>query len=334
MNNFLLGNGALFLASFIWGTAFVAQVTGMDLIGPFTFTMSRSILSAIFVFFLIIFQNKKKQNLKEFTHTNADDCSSRAEASPQTQNNKKIEQDFSFLGKENKKDLFISGLACGIFLFLGSSCQQIGLLYTTAGKTSFITSLYIVIIPIIGIFFKKKINLYTWLAVFLGTIGLYLLAIANIKNIVVNKGDFIVFIGAFFWAGHILVIDYFSKKVSPLKLSCFQFAVTTILSGIVAIFFENPNITNILLSWKAICYTGILSGGVAFTLQMIGQKNSHNPTLASLILSLESVFGALAGFIILNERLTSREILGCSIMFLAVLVAQIPTDFFKKKINT
>lgn len=322
MNKFLLGNGALLLTSFIWGSSFVAQVTGMDLIGPFTFSAARCFLSAVFVFFLILFQKSKNMKL-----------GIRYQATKIKESNNlfmdKIEK--NEVCKLDRKNLIISGLACGLFLFLGSSCQQVGLQYTSAGKTSFITSLYIIVVPIIGIFFKKKVNLFTWMAVFLGILGLYLLAIADLRNIVINRGDFIVFIGAFFWGAHILVIDYFSKKVNPLKLSCFQFIVTTILATIVSIFFENPNMTNILLSWKAICYAGILSGGIAYTLQMVGQKHTTNATLASLILSLESVFGALAGFVVLHERLTSREILGCTIMFIAILIAQLPGDFFKKK---
>lgn len=293
MNEFLLGNGALLLTSFIWGSAFVAQVTGMDLIGPFTFSASRCLLSTIFVLFLLFFQKEKE--------------------------------------KSSQKNLILGGLACGVFLFLGSSFQQVGLQYTSAGKTSFITSLYIVLVPLLGIFFKKKISLFTWMAVFLGTLGLYLLAMSGLEEgASINKGDFFVFIGSFFWAAHILVIDSFSKKVSPLKLSCFQFAVTTVLAGLVAFSIETPNLPDIFLSWKSIAYAGILSGGVAYTLQMIGQKHTTNPTLASLILSLESVFGALAGFMVLHERLTSTEIVGCVVMFGAILVAQIPEDFFKK----
>lgn len=293
MNQFLLGNGALLLTSFIWGSAFVAQITGMDLIGPFTFSASRCLLSTLFALVLIFLQKGKEKTIL--------------------------------------KDLLLGGFCCGLFLFLGSSCQQVGLQYTSAGKTSFITSLYIVLVPLLGIFFRKKVNFFTWIAVFLGTVGLYLLAMSGLQEgAEINKGDFFVFIGSFFWAGHILVIDYFTKKVAPLKLSCFQFAVTTILAGIVALMTENPQASNIFISWKSIAYAGILSGGVAYTLQMVGQKHTTNTTLASLILSLESVFGALAGFVVLHERLRPTEVLGCIIMFGAILVAQIPEDFFKK----
>lgn len=293
MQEFILGNGALLLTAFIWGSAFVAQVTGMDLIGPFSFSASRCFLSTIFVGLLLFLQKNK--------------------------------------GKERTKDVLLGGLACGFFLFMGSSLQQFGLQYTSAGKTSFITSLYILLVPLMGIFFRKKVSFFTWIAVFLGTIGLYLLAFSGLKEGGgMNRGDLLVFLGAFFWGAHILVIDHFTKKVNPLKLSCLQFAVTTVLAGLVSLYLEQPNLSDIFLSWKSIAYAGILSGGVAYTLQMVGQKHTTNPTLASLILSLESVFGALAGYIVLHERLQKVEVLGCIIMFIAILVAQMPESLLQK----
>lgn len=300
MREFLLGNGALLLTSFIWGSAFVAQITGMELIGPFTFSATRCFLSSIFVFLLILLQKNRHSSSKE--------------------------KDFSL-----RKDILLGGITCGFFLFLATSFQQTALQYTSAGKTSFITSLYIIIVPLLGIFFKKKVSLFTWISVFLGTLGLYLLAMSGLEEGgSMNKGDFLTFVGSFFWAGHILVIDRFSKIVNPLKLSFFQFAVVTLLAGAVALTIETPSMTNILLSWKSIAYAGLLSGGVAYTLQMVGQRHTKNVTLASLILSLESVFGVLAGFVVLHERLNSAEIWGCIIMFGAILFAQIPDHFFKK----
>ncbi|MCI5724371.1 DMT family transporter, partial [Fusobacterium sp.] len=172
----------------------------------------------------------------------------------------------------------------------------------------------------------------TWIAIILGAIGLYLLAIPTGASFSINKGDFVVFIGAFFWAAHILVIDYFTKKVNPVKLSFMQFAVMTVLSAIVAILFEKETatISNIMLSWKSIAYAGFFSSGIAYTLQMVGQKYT-NPVLASLILSLESVFGALSGYLFLNEILSTKEFLGCVIVFVAIIIAQVPNDFFKRK---
>ena len=248
------GDLMLFLAAFIWGTAFVAQVTGMDRIGPFTFNMARSVIAIICLgAYLIITKAKLPKDIGV---------------------------------------LLQGGLVCGFFIFMGTSLQQIGLQYTTAGKTGFITSFYILIIPFLTmIFLKHKIDLLTWVSIIIGFIGLYLLAIPSLNDFTINKGDFIVFLGSFCWAGHILIIDYYSKKVNPVELSFLQFVVLTILSGICALLFENETATmnNIFLSWKSIAYAGLLSSGIAYTLQMVGQKYT-NPVVASLILSLEDIF--------------------------------------------
>ena len=289
------GDLMLFLAAFIWGTAFVAQVAGMDRIGPFTFNMARSIVAVISLGAYLIFTKAK------------------------------LPKDMSFLLK--------GGLVCGFFIFVGTSFQQIGLQYTTAGKTGFITSFYILILPFLTmIFLKHKIDVLTWISVIIGFIGLYLLAIPSLSDFSMNKGDFIVFLGSFCWAGHILVIDYYSKKVNPVELSFLQFVVLSILSGICALIFENETATlsNIFSSWKPIMYAGFFSSGVAYTLQMVGQKYTK-PVVASLILSLEAVFAALAGYLLLDEIMTSREFLGSFIVFLAMIFSQIPKDLFKKK---
>lgn len=295
MNKKILGNVLLLITAIIWGSAFVAQITGMDVLGPFTFSATRSLIATIFLGFLVMF-------LKDEMNTKT-------------------------------SDLIKGGLACGVFIFIASSLQQFGLLFTTAGKASFITTLYILIVPILALLImKNKISLATWIAISLGAIGLYLLAIPSGASFSINKGDFVVFIGAFFWAAHILVIDYFTKKVNPVKLSFMQFAVMTILSAIVAMLFERETATlsNIMLSWKSIAYAGFFSSGIAYTLQMVGQKYT-NPVLASLILSLESVFGALSGYLFLNEILSTKEFLGCVIVFVAIIIAQVPNDFFKRK---
>lgn len=294
MNKKILGNLLLLITAIIWGSAFVAQITGMDVLGPFTFSAARSLIATVFLGFLVLF-------LKDEMNT-----------------------------KTN--DLIKGGLACGIFIFIASSLQQFGLLFTTAGKASFITTLYILIVPLLALLImKNKISFTTWIAIILGAIGLYLLAIPSGASFSVNKGDFVVFIGAFFWAAHILIIDHFTKKVSPVKLSFMQFAVMTVLSAIVALLFEKETATfsNIMLSWKSIAYAGFFSSGIAYTLQMVGQKYT-NPVLASLILSLESVFGALSGYLFLNEILSTKEFMGCVIVFVAIIIAQIPTDIFNK----
>ena len=293
--NRYFGDLMLFLAAFIWGTAFVAQIAGMDRIGPFTFNMARSIVAVISLGAYLIFTKAK------------------------------LPKDMSFLLK--------GGLVCGFFIFVGTSLQQIGLQYTTAGKTGFITSFYILILPFLTmIFLKHKIDVLTWISIIIGFIGLYLLAIPNLSDFSMNKGDFIVFLGSFCWAGHILVIDYYSKKVNPVELSFLQFIVLTILSGVCTFLFENETATmgNILHSWKSIVYAGFLSSGIAYTLQMVGQKYT-SPIIASLILSLEAVFAALAGYFMLDEIMTSREFLGSFIVFLAMIFSQIPKDLFKKK---
>lgn len=294
LNKKILGNILLLITSIIWGSAFVAQITGMAALGPFTFNAARSFLAVISLSILVSF-------LKD------------------SMNTKLI-------------DLLKGGLACGLFLFMGSSLQQIGLLYTTAGKASFITSLYILMVPILAfIAMKKRINFLTCVAIILGAIGLYLLAIPSGNSFSVNRGDFIVFIGSFFWGAHILVIDYFTKKVNPVKLSLVQFTVMTLVSALVAFTFERESISffNLMISWKPIVYAGIFSSCIAYTLQMVGQKYTE-PVLASLILSLESVFGALSGYLFLSETLSSKEFIGCIVVFVAIIIAQAPEDFLKK----
>ena len=266
----------------------------MDRIGPFTFNTSRSVI-AILCLGLYLWISKIKF-------------------------------------PENKVELLKAGVICGFLIFVGTSLQQIGLQYTTAGKTGFITSFYILIIPFLGIFLKHKIDLSIWISVIIGFIGLYLLAVPSLTDFSVNKGDFIVFLGSFCWAGHILVIDHYSKKFNPICLSFLQFVVLTILSAICSFAFENETLTlyNIAASWKAIAYAGFMSSGIAYTLQMIGQKYT-NPVVASLILSLEAVFAALSGYLILDEVMTNREFLGCVIVFISIIFSQIPKDIFKKK---
>ena len=206
-----------------------------------------------------------------------------------------------------KKDLFTGGLACGVLLFAASSLQQIGIKYTTAGKAGFITAFYIVIVPVMGVFLHKKIGWKIWLAVVLA----------------VGKGDILVFLCALVFAVHILVIDHFAPKVDGVKMSCIQFFVCGILSVPFMFALETPKITSVMIAWMPILYAGVLSCGVAYTLQILGQKNV-NPAVASLLLSLESCFSVLAGWIVLGERLSIREMSGCILMFAAIVLAQVP----------
>ena len=285
----------LLLTATIWGVAFVAQSVSMDYIGGFTFNAIRNIIGAItLVPVILIFS---KQN-------------------PAADQNPADRQ-------KARKTLITGGICCGILLCLASNFQQFGIKYTTVGKAGFITACYIIIVPIIGIFLTKKCSPFIWIAVLLSLGGLYLLCISPGEGFSIGKGDTLVLICAVVFSFHILTVDHFSPLVDGVKMSCIQFLVCGILSGIPALIFENPNITNILQAWMPILYAGILSCGVAYTLQIVGQKGM-NPTVASLIMSLESCISVIAGWLILGQNLSSREIFGCVLMFGAIMLAQLP----------
>lgn len=283
----------LLLTATIWGVAFVAQSVGMDYVGGFTFNAVRSIIGSIVLLPVIWFLDKQKEPAKR------------------TEQERRAE----------RKTLVMGGIACGICLCLASNFQQFGIKYTTVGKAGFITACYIVIVPIIGLFMKKKCSPFIWAAVIMALIGLYLLCITD--DFSIGKGDILVLICAVLFSLHILVIDYFSPMVDGVKMSCIQFLVCGVLSGIPALVFEHPQWSSILAAWQPVLYAGVMSCGVAYTLQIVGQKNM-NPTVASLILSLESCISVLAGWIILGQKLSAKEILGCFIMFAAIILAQLP----------
>ena len=293
------GNLMLVLTALIWGTAFVAQSVGMDFVGPYTFLFARNIIAGVFLIPCIFFLNKIGAK----------------------NNNKKIRNSSIRDENGNKKSLIIGGVICGIVLFVASALQQIGIVYTTVGKAGFITALYIIIVPILGIFFKNKVQGQVWISVVIAIIGLYLLCIN--ENLSINKGDFLIFLCSIIFSIHILVIDHFSPIVDGVKMSCIQFFVCGILSFIPMVLFENPQIINILNAYSPILYAGIMSSGVAYTLQIVGQKYT-SPVLASLILSLESVFAALSGWVILKEVFSGKEIIGCILVFSAIIIAQLP----------
>lgn len=283
----------LLLTAAIWGVAFVAQSVGMDYVGAFTFNSVRCLIGAVVLLPVIWFLNRQNPPAE------------------QTEQEKTAE----------RKTLFIGGAACGTALFLASNFQQFGIKYTTVGKAGFITACYIVIVPILGLFLKRKCSSYIWTAVIMALIGLYLLCITD--GFSIGKGDLLVLICAFLFSFHILIIDHFSPRVDCVKMSCIQFLVAGILSGILAMIFENPDFTSIAAAWIPLLYAGVMSCGVAYTLQIVGQKGM-NPTVASLILSLESCISVLAGWIILGQSLSMREIIGCIIMFAAIILAQLP----------
>ena len=297
MKNFNLKNSLiLLLTATIWGTAFVAQSVGMDHVGPFTFLAVRSYIGAIVLLPCIWFLNKI--NPKE-----------------------KVEQIIEEK-KSARKILIIGGICCGICLMTASAFQQLGIMYTTVGRAGFLTACYIIIVPIISlVFLKKKCNPIIWLAVVLALVGLYLLCIT--EGFGIGLGDLLVLICSVLYSLHILVIDYFSPKTDGVKMSCIQFLTCAVLSTIPALIFEQPDFSNVLMAWGPILYAGVLSSGVAYTLQIVGQKGM-NPTVASLILSLESCIAVLAGWILLNQKLSIRELSGCVLMFVAIILAQLP----------
>ncbi|MDY3917506.1 MAG: DMT family transporter [Candidatus Limivivens sp.] len=284
----------LLLTAFIWGVAFVAQSVGMDYVGPFTFNCVRNLIGSLFLIPCISFLGYLKKK------------------SPEPEEEKPT---------GTTKDLVIGGICCGTALAVASSLQQIGISYTTVGKAGFITALYIVIVPLMGIFLKRRPRLLIWGSVVLAVLGLYFLCMTD--SLSFSVGDSYVLACAFVFSIHILVIDHFSPKVDGVKMSCIQFLVAGILCGIPMLLFEEPSLSAILAAKIPILYAGVLSCVVAYTLQIVGQKN-YDPTIASLLLSLESVFSVLAGWVILGQTLSGREILGCVLVFLAVILVQLP----------
>lgn len=285
----------LLLTATIWGVAFVAQSVGMDYVGPFTFNCVRNIIGGT-VLIPCIFLIGKINGQSKVT----------------------LLPD----NKEERKMLIIGGVLCGIFLCAASNMQQLGIMYTTVGKAGFITACYIVIVPIMGMLLGKKTGLGIWVSVVLAVMGLYLLCMTD--SLTFNKGDIYVMICAVLFSGHIMVIDYFAPKVDGVKMSCIQFFVCGILSGVLMFLFEEPSLGALFEAKIPILYAGVLSCGVAYTLQIVGQKNM-NPTIASLILSLESCISVLAGWIILQQSLSARELIGCIVMFAAIIIAQLPS---------
>lgn len=282
----------LLFTAFIWGVAFVAQSVGMDYIGPFTFICVRNIIGGLVLIPLIFFLGK-------IDKTN------------------RSEQEAG----EYKKNTLLGGICCGVFLCAASCFQQFGIMYTTVGKAGFITALYIIIVPILGIFIKKRVAGIVWLSSVIAIAGFYMLSISG--QVSISKGDILVLIGALLFSFHILVIDYFSPKGNSVAISCIQFFTVSIICGILMFIFENPQIMDILEAYIPILYAGVMSSGVAYTLQIVGQKNME-PTVASLILSLESVFSALAGWMLLGQGLSTKELIGCGLVFAAVILAQLP----------
>ena len=290
----LMGSGILLLTAFIWGMAFVAQSTGMDHVEPFTMNCSRSILGGLTLLPVILWQRLRARRLPA------------AEGGAE-----RIDHGATIIG----------GICCGVILAVASALQQIGICYTTVGKAGFITTLYIVMVPLAGIFWKRKVSGRVWISVALAALGMYLLCMN--ESFTVNPGDLYVFGCAIAFTGHILVIDHFSPKADCVAMSCIQFFTCALVSGIGMFLFEEPAWVNIRAAAVPILYAGVMSSGVAYTLQIVGQKRTE-PVVASLIMSLESVFAVLGGWLLLNQRLSGKEMLGCAVVFAGIILVQLP----------
>ena len=273
----------LWATAAIWGFAFVAQSVGMESLGPHSFNAMRFLLATLSLLpLLFIFKPKQSQS--------------------------------------NRK-LWLGGFTAGSCLFLGFTCQQIGLQYTTAGNAGFITSMYIVFVPILGLMLGHKTEIHTWIGVGLALVGLYSLTVG--PSLSINKGDAIELLGTLFWTGHVLLIGYLSRYVSALPLSIVQFFIATILATITASILETPTLEGIKMAWWPLVYAGVASSGIAFTLQTLGQKNV-SPSISALILSSEAVFAVLGGWIFMEEILSTRALVGCGFIMTGMIISQWP----------
>ena len=318
--NPLKGSSLLVLGSFIWGTTFVAQSMGTNHLDAFSFNCIRNFIGVFALIPVLLVQvYTQKKNVNSVQTLNSEDSAIELKSIPFTQ---KLKHIFT-------KDLIFGGLICGTALCLASNFQQLGIEYSTVGKSAFITTLYIVLVPLLGLFFKKKLYLQVWCGVILAMIGLYLLCMKD-EAFVLTTGDIYLLLCAFFFTIQITAVDYYAPKVNCIALSMMQFLVTAILSGIGMLFAGLPTMDNIIGAIIPLLYAGILSSGIAYTFQIIGQKHL-TPTVASLIMSLESVFATLAGWIVLHEVLSTKELIGCGLVFAAVVLTQLPTFKLKKK---
>jgi drug/metabolite transporter (DMT)-like permease len=286
------GLSLLTLTAFIWGTAFVAQRKGMDHIGPVTFLAVRFLIATVSLLPVICAKSLLSRN---------------------TENR-------GLPGPASMRQFIKGGAYCGVVLFACGMFQQIGIMYTTVGKSGFLTTLYIVTVPILGLALGQRMKLHAWCCVFTAIAGMYLLCVN--ESVVLNKGDVLTLFCAVFYAVHILLVDHYSPRTDGVKLSCMQFFVCGILGLAAAFIFENPELPAIFSAWASLLYTGVLSSGVAYTLQILGQRDV-NPVAASLVMSLEAVFAVLTGWMILGETLTGREIFGCALIFSANVVVQL-----------
>ena len=290
--NKLLGNGLLLFTALIWGTAFVFQRVGMESIEPITFNAARMALAALATGLVALLPRRKEQNFP-------------------------VEE-----RKQYRKNTITGGICCGCFLSLASILQQMGLVYTTAGKAGFITAMYILLVPILGfVFFKKKNTWLVWLSVLLGVAGMYFLCISGEFRL--SYGDALICGCALFFSCHILCCDYFVRRGHPIWISAIQFATATVISSVAAMLAEEPSVEKLVSAAIPILYCGVVSGGIGYTLQIVAQKYT-DPTIASLLMSMESVFAVIAGVLLLQERMSVRELSGCVIILVAIVLVQLP----------
>lgn len=297
MKNKLKGSLLLTLTTVIWGSAFVAQSVGMDLVGPLTFQAVRCAIAVLGMLPVILIM----------------DCFSGGAA--------------TFVSRWCDRQLWIAGLACSVPLFLAINLQQIALVTTDAGKAAFLTAMYIIIVPLLGLFLKRKVSKMIPLSVALAVVGLYLLSCVGVARI--SNGDWMLLGCAFMFAVQILCIDTFASKVDPLRLNCLQALFCSAASAVAMFIFEKPVAHDIAACWLPLGYAGFLSMGAAYSLQILGQKNVE-PNAASLIMSLESVFAALFGWLLLRQTMNLNETIGCVLVFAAVILSQIELPEKKK----
>lgn len=293
----LRSSAMLTLTALIWGVAFVAQSEGMNYVGGFTFNACRFIVGGMVLIPCIFFL--RRGNGDQWAKLDRTEQAKR------------------------RKTGIIGGICCGVFICLGSTFQQFGIAQTTVGKAGFITSLYIIIVPILGLFLRKKVGLNIWVSVGIAALGMYLLCIT--EGFAISRGDFLVFLCAIGFSLHILVIDYFSPKADGVVISCVQFFTAGIISGVLMFLFERPTWDAVMAAWAPVLYAGVMSCGVGYTLQVVAQKDVE-PTIASLIMSLESVFSLLAGWVLLGQKMSPKELSGCVLVFGAIVLAQVPAE--------
>ena len=301
-NNFVRQVILPILAALIWGTAFVVQSVAAEAAPPFAFNAVRSLVAVIFLYPVS----------RVFGAVAA-----KRGAPPE---------------KADRKKLLPGALCCGLILATSANLQQAGMASTSAGKAGFITAFYVVLVPVFGVFLGKRSGAQLWASMCIVAVGLYLLCIKAGEGFAVEKGDFLVILCSIFFAFHVLCVDYWAQRVDGVKLSCAQFAVVAVVSAILSAIFETVDWSAMRQCVPEILYMGIGSSGIAYTLQILAQKDS-NPTVVSLLFSLESVFSVLAGAVILGDQLTGREYLGCALMFVAVILAQIPLKKGEKRLQ-